>query len=90
MRNGMKISAIKAPRYGEERRNLLEDLALVTGATLISKDSGLRLKDVKLKHLGTAKRVESANRHTTIADGDTNYEELDKRMAILKADLEDL
>ncbi len=89
MRNGMKISAIKAPRYGEERRNLLEDLALVTGATLISKDSGLRLRDVKLEHLGTAKRVESAKRHTTIADGNTDYDELDKRMSTLKADLEE-
>ena len=90
MRNNMKITAIKAPRYGEERRNILEDLSLVTGATLITKDSGLRLKDVKLEHLGAAKRVEAGKRHTTIADGQTNYDELDKRIALLKAELEEI
>ena len=58
MRNNMKIAAIKAPMYGEERRSLLEDLATITGASFISKDSGQRLKDVKLKDLGSAKKVE--------------------------------
>jgi chaperonin GroEL len=87
MRNGMKIAAIKAPRYGEERRNLLEDLSLVTGATLISKDQGLRLQDVKLTHLGNAKRIESSKRHTTIADGQTDYDELEKRLDLLRATL---
>ena len=89
MRNSMKITAIKAPRYGEERRNILEDLALVTGATLVSKDSGIRLKDVKLEHLGSAKRVETSKRHTTIADGQTDYDELDRRIELLKAQLEE-
>ena len=88
MRNNMKITAIKAPRYGEERRNILEDLALVTGATLVTKDSGIRLKDVKLEHLGSAKRIEAAKRHTTIADGQTDYDELDKRIELLKGELE--
>jgi chaperonin GroEL len=87
MRNGMKIAAIKAPRYGEERRSLLEDLSLVTGATLISKDQGLRLQDVKLTHLGNAKRIESSKRHTTIADGQTDYDELEKRLDLLRATL---
>ena len=89
MRNSMKIAAIKAPRYGEERRNLLEDLALVTGATFISKDSGIRLKSVKLEHLGMAKRIEIGKRSTTIADGDTNYEEMDTRLESLRSQLED-
>ena len=89
MRNSMKIAAIKAPRYGEERRSILEDLALVTGATLISKDSGIRLKDVKLENLGQAQRIESAKRHTTVADGQTDYEEMDRRLALLKAQLSD-
>jgi chaperonin GroEL len=89
MRNNMKITAIKAPRYGEERRNILEDLSLVTGATLITKDSGIRLKDVKLEHLGSAKRVEAGKRHTTIADGQTDYDELEKRIGLLKAELEE-
>ena len=89
MRNNMKIAAIKAPRYGEERRNILQDLALVTGATFVSKDSGIKLSKVKLEHLGSAKRVEVAKYHTTIADGNTDYEELDKRIDILKANLRD-
>ena len=89
MRNNMKIAAIKAPRYGEERRNILQDLALVTGATFVSKDSGIKLSKVKLEHLGSAKRVEAAKYHTTIADGNTDYGDLDKRMDILKANLQD-
>ena len=89
MRNNMKIAAIKAPRYGEERRNILQDLALVTGATFVSKDSGLKLSKVKLEHLGSAKRVEATKYHTTIADGDTDYDELEKRIDILKTHLRD-
>jgi chaperonin GroEL len=89
MRNGMKIAAIKAPRYGEERRSLLEDLALVTGATLISKDCGIRLKSLKLEHLGSAKRIETSKRFTTMTDGKTDYDELEKRMEMLKAQLEE-
>jgi chaperonin GroEL len=89
MRNSMKIAAVKAARYGEERRSILEDLSLVTGATFVSKDSGLRLKDVKLENLGIAKRIEIGKRHTTVADGETDYEEMDKRLSLLRAQLED-
>ena len=89
MRNSMKIAAVKASRYGEERRSILEDLALVTGATFISKDSGVRLKDVKLENLGQAKRIEIGKRATTVADGQTDYEEMDKRLDLLRAQLSD-
>ena len=89
MRNNMKISAVKAPRYGEERRQFLEDLAVITGATLISKDSGIRLKDVKLEHLGSVKRVEVSKYNSTFSDGDTDYDELDKRISALKAQIEE-
>ena len=89
MRNNMKIAAIKAPRYGEERRSILEDLSLVTGATFISKDSGLRLKDVKLEHLGSAKKVEISKYRTTLADGNTDYESLDKRIESLRKQVEE-
>jgi chaperonin GroEL len=84
LRNNMKIAAVKAPRYGEERRTILEDLATVTGATFISKDSGLRLRDVKLEHLGGAKKVEISKYHTTLADGATDYDALDERIEMLK------
>jgi chaperonin GroEL len=87
MRNNMKIAAVKAPRYGEERRAILEDLATTCGATFISKDKGLRLKDVKLSHLGGAKKIEISKYHTTVADGETNYEELETRMDRLKSQI---
>jgi len=89
MRNNMKIAAVKAPLYGEERRHIFEDLATITGATFISKDSGIRLKDVKLAHLGTARRVEIGKNHTTVADGSTNYEELDERTERLALEVEE-
>jgi chaperonin GroEL len=89
MRNNMKIAAIKAPKYGEERRNLLEDMALVTGATFISKDSGIKLKDVKLKNLGSCKRIEISKRKTILSDSETDHEELEKRINLLRALLKD-
>ena len=89
IRNNMKIAAVKAPRYGEERRSLLEDLSTVTGATFISKDSGLRLKDVKLEHLGSAKKVEISKYHTTLADATTNYDALDERIEMLRGQVEE-
>jgi len=89
MRNNMKIAAIKAPRYGEERRNILEDLALVTGATFVSKDNDLRLKSVKLEHLGSVRRVEISKYFTTMADGDADFEALRERIERLKTQIEE-
>ena len=89
MRNNMKIVAVKAPRYGEERRSLLEDLATVTGANFVSKDSGIRLRDVKLKHLGSAKKVEISKYNTTLADAETDYDALEERIDMLKGQVEE-
>ncbi len=89
MRNNMKIAAVKAPRYGEERRKILEDTALMTGATFISKDSGIRLKSVKLEHLGSAKRVEVSKYNTTIVGGDTNFDEVETKIEALKLQVEE-
>ena len=89
MRNNMKIAAVKAPRYGEERRAILEDVAVVTGATFISKDSGLRLKDVKLEHLGSVTSTEISKYQTTLVDGDTDYNTLEKRLDVLKTQIEE-
>ena len=85
----MKIVAVKAPRYGEERRSLLEDLATVTGANFVSKDSGIRLRDVKLKHLGSAKKVEISKYNTTLADAETDYDALEERIDMLKGQVEE-
>jgi chaperonin GroEL len=89
MRNSMKIVAVKAPRYGEERREILEDVATVTGAKFISKDGGLRLQDVKLEHLGNAQTVEISKYVTTLADASTDYKILDERIARLNTQVEE-
>jgi len=69
MRGTMKIAAVKAPRYGEERRNILKDLAISVGATFVSRESGIKMRDVKLENLGIAKSVEISKGETTIMGG---------------------
>ena len=88
MRGQMKIAAIKAPRYGEERRNMLEDIATATGATFISKDSGIRLGKVEISHLGTAKSIEILKNHTTIVDGGGDEEATEQAIESLKSRVE--
>ena len=89
MRNNMKIAAVKAPRYGEERRHLLEDIATITGATFISKDRGLRLRDVKLDDLGSASTVNISKYNTTLVDASTDYDALEERVGMLKEQVEE-
>ena len=89
MRGTLKIGAIKAPRYGEERRNILSDLALSTNAKFVTRESGLKLKDVKLQHLGTASSIESTKNLTTIVGSEVDYEQVEKRMEDLKQQLKD-
>ncbi len=84
MRGTMKVAGIKAPRYGEERRNILDDLATSTGATFITRESGTKLQDVKMSDLGTAKFIESAKYNTTIVGGNCDFHEIDKRIEALK------
>jgi chaperonin GroEL len=84
-RGTMKIAAINAPRYGEERKNLLDDLAISVGATFVTRTSGMKLKDVKLPNLGTAKFVESTKYSTTIVGGRGNFELIEERITKLKA-----
>ena len=88
LRGTMKVAAIKAPRYGEERENILSDLALATGATFISRNSGMRVRDVKLEHLGVVKTIESTKHQTTVVGGAGDYEEVEKRIASLKQEFE--
>jgi len=80
MRNNMKIVAVKVGNYGEQRRNTLEDIATITGATFISNDSGIGLSQTKLEHLGTVRRSEISKYTTTFIDGDTNYTDLEERL----------
>ena len=86
-RGTMKVAAIKAPRYGEERRAMLHDLALSTGATYVSRVSGMKLKDVKLENLGSATKIESYKIKTTIAGGKGDWDKIEERIEKYKEEL---
>ena len=87
MRGQMKIVAIKPNHYGEERRNTLDDIALTTGATFISKDSGIRLSKVTLDHLGTCKSVEAFKGRTTLAGGGGDQKLIAERLTVLRGEI---
>jgi len=88
IRGTMKIVGVKAPRYGEERRNIMKDLAASVGASFVSKESGLKLCDVKLEHLGTAKTIEVVKNLTTVVGGTGDADEIENRIELLKNQLE--
>ena len=85
LRGTMKVAAIKAPRYGEERRSIMSDLALSVGATFVTRESGLKLQEMKLENLGTAKFIESGQRHTTVVGGNGDCEKIEIQIEQLKA-----
>ena len=84
MRGSLKVAAIKAPYYGGERRDTLSDLALSTGANFITRESGVKLSDIKMTDLGSAKRIESNKYKTTVVGGNCNYEEIEIKIGALK------
>lgn len=84
MRGTLKVAAIKAPMYGEERRNVLSDLAMSVGATFITRESGAKLTDTQMVNLGTAKFIESTKNSTTVVGGNCNYELIEERVDSLK------
>jgi len=87
MKGTMKVSGIKSPRYGEERRNILLDLAISTGATFISRESGIQLREIKLEHFGAAQAIEADKRSTIIVGGNQDDEVVEKRIDVLKNEL---
>ena len=89
VRGTMKIAAVKAPRYGEERRSILEDLCLSVGATFASRRSGMSLRDVNLNHLGVCKKVEVLKSSTTIVGGNSDYEKIEERIDSLKSQIQE-
>ncbi len=89
MRGTLKVAAIKAPMYGEERRNILNDLAASVGATFITRESGAKLTDVQMSHLGTAKFIESTKYATTVVGGNCDYQAIEERIASLKAEIKE-
>tara|TARA_R110002012_G_scaffold234802_3_gene408443 strand:- start:740 stop:2308 length:1569 start_codon:yes stop_codon:yes gene_type:complete len=89
LRGSMKVVAVKAPRYGEERRSILGDLALATGGTFITRQSGMPLDKISLEHLGAAKSVDITKFSTTIVGGKADYEEVEKKIDNLKSQIAD-
>jgi chaperonin GroEL len=88
VRGTMKVAAVKAPHYGEERRNTLKDLAIATGATMASRSTGLNLVDVKLEHLGLAKKIETTKTRTTVVSGSGDKAKVQEQIDFLNAELE--
>lgn len=81
---GLKISAVKAPGYGDNRTAMLQDIAIVTGAEVISQDLGMKLEDVKLKHLGSAKNITITQDSTLILGGGGSKEAIQERCDLIK------
>ena len=89
LRGGLKVAAVKAPGFGDRRKAMLEDLAVVTGGQVISEDLGIKLENVTLDMLGTAKKVTISREATTVVDGAGAKEAIAARISQIKAQIED-
>ncbi|GAC1045465.1 chaperonin GroEL [Rhizobium sp. No.120] len=89
LRGGLKIAAVKAPGFGDRRKAMLEDLAILTGGTVISEDLGIKLETVTLDMLGRAKKVSITKEATTVVDGAGNKADIECRIAQIKAQIEE-
>ena len=89
LRGGLKVAAVKAPGFGDRRKAMLEDIAILTGGTAISEDLGIKLENVTLAMLGRAKKVAIEKENTTIVDGAGRKEEIQGRVAQIKAQIEE-
>ncbi|AJI53273.1 chaperonin GroEL [Francisella philomiragia] len=87
MRGVVKVCAVKAPGFGDRRKAMLEDIAILTGATVISEDLGMKLEEAGMEHLGTASRVQVSKDDTTIIDGAGNKDAIANRVNQLKANV---
>ena len=88
LRGTLKIAACKAPGFGDRRKEMLEDIAILTGATVISTDKGMKIEDADLSMLGTADKVTLNKENTTIVDGAGKKEEIAARVAQIRASIE--
>jgi chaperonin GroEL len=89
LRGGLKIAAVKAPGFGDRRKAMLEDIAILTGGTVVSEDLGIKLENVTLNMLGRAKKVAIEKENTTIIDGVGSKAEIDGRVAQIRAQIEE-
>ncbi|WP_430513244.1 chaperonin GroEL [Pannonibacter phragmitetus] len=89
LRGGLKIAAVKAPGFGDRRKAMLEDIAILTGGTVISEDLGIKLESVTLDMLGRAEKVSISKENTTIVDGAGSKDDIAGRVAQIKAQIEE-
>lgn len=89
LRGGLKICAVKAPGFGDRRKAMLQDIAILTNGTVVSADLGMKLEDVTLATLGSAKSVTITKDDTTIVDGAGSSDEIKNRVAQIKQQIED-
>ena len=89
LRGGLKVAAVKAPGFGDRRKAMLEDLAILTGGTVISEDLGIKLENVKLADLGKAKRITIEKENTTIIEGAGKKADIQGRCAQIRAQVEE-
>jgi len=89
LRGTINVAAVKAPGFGDRRKAMLEDIAVLTGGTVISEDLGIKLENVMIDDLGTARRVTIDKEKTTIIDGGGETKEIEGRVKTLKTQIED-
>ena len=89
LRGGLKVAAVKAPGFGDRRKAMLEDLAILTGGQVISEDLGIKLENVTLEMLGQAKRVLIEKENTTVIEGAGSHEQIKGRVEQIRAQIED-
>src|SRR6202044_2715720 len=89
LRGGLKIAAVKAPGFGDRRKAMLEDIAILTGGQVISEDLGIKLENVTLAMLGRAKKVLIEKENTTIVEGAGEKSDISGRIAQIKAQIEE-
>ncbi|HEX3486945.1 MAG TPA: chaperonin GroEL [Micropepsaceae bacterium] len=89
LRGGLKVAAVKAPGFGDRRKAMLEDIAIITGGQVISEDLGIKLENVKVNMLGSAKRVRITKDDTTIIDGIGKKADIQARVGQIKQQIEE-
>ena len=89
LRGIVKVAACKAPGFGDRRKAMLEDIAILTGGTVISEEVGMELEAVTLEHLGTAKRISMTKENTTVVDGAGDKKSIAERVKQIRAQIED-
>jgi chaperonin GroEL len=89
LRGGLKIAAVKAPGFGDRRKAMLQDLAILTGGQVISEDLGMKLESVTIDMLGSAKRIAITKDETTVIDGNGEKAEIEARVAQIRGQIEE-